>query len=168
MKVLVLRTFAHQKVWDERTRCEYEPFQSELITQWDPSYLDNEGQDIAYALGIYTYDYFHRKRYYGKLPPAFTGTSEEQVPSVLSLRVEGDEKIARLGASGALYLKYEFTQKLWREANQSLMFELDNSLLGLKRKEISIHTPYPALSFSLEQEKVDHVFQTLGIKIPFS
>ncbi|MHA1692180.1 MAG: hypothetical protein ACTSU7_11180, partial [Candidatus Heimdallarchaeaceae archaeon] len=96
MKILILRTFAHQMVWDKRSACEYEPFQANLITQWEPNYLRINSEEVEYALGIYTHDYFNRRRFYGKMPPAFMGTEEEQIPSIISLAVKPNQAIAKI------------------------------------------------------------------------
>ena len=163
MKTLILRTFAHQMVWDDRSACEYEPFQANLITQWEPNYLGIKSEEVEYALGIYTHDYFNRRRYYGKMPPTFMGTDEEQIPSIINLGVRPNQTIARAEESGSIFLKYELKKKLWNAPDQSLMHALDSALLQIKRKEISAHTQYPALSFTIDSQIVESTFKRLGI-----
>jgi hypothetical protein len=151
-------------VWDDRSICQYEPFQAKLITEWDTEYLSFKGHQIEYALGIYTDDYFHRRRFYGKSSPAFTGTDEEQIPSLIRLDVDPIYPIGHRSDGGSIFIKYTFEKKLWEKPNKSLMFELDSLLLQLKQKESRVHTKYPALSFTLEVKKVEAIFKSLGIR----
>jgi hypothetical protein len=163
MRVLILRTFAHEKVWDDRSWCEYEPFQAGLITAWDNKYLGLKGKQIEYTIGVYTWDYFYRTKKYGMKPHAFMGTNEEQIPSIVKLCAEPDELFSTCTNRQSIVIKYEFERKLWKKPNKELMFKLDKSLLGLKQKELGVHTEYPALSFTLEVGKVDTILDSLGI-----
>ena len=46
MRVLILRTFMHQRVWEaERELCTFESTQwEELIKKWEPGYLSQIGR----------------------------------------------------------------------------------------------------------------------------
>jgi len=137
MRVLILRTFAHSKVWDDRNSCEYEAFQRQLIEQWDPGYQEFNRDNFVYGIGLYIHKYFTHKQLYGGKESAFKGTDEEQIPSVLRLRGDESGSIVMERGLGSFWIEYELDRKLWKKPDRALMTKLDDALIRCKRQEIT-------------------------------
>jgi len=65
MRILIMRTIAHNKIWEgsERT-CHYENQNYEYIKIWEPNIINHNLDQIKYGIGIYTIYYFN----YGSSP----------------------------------------------------------------------------------------------------
>jgi hypothetical protein len=59
MPILILRTFAHNRIWEiGETMCHYEELAYEIITAWEPNIANYTLDEIEYGIGIYTRQYF--------------------------------------------------------------------------------------------------------------
>jgi hypothetical protein len=171
-RVLILRTFAHTRVWDDRDVCSYEGDQASQIHEWEPNYRDVKRNDIHFALGIYTEKYFTYVPRYGNKGPVYLGTDEEQIPSIIQLKSGEDQPTLVREDWSLVAFRYKVEQKLWSEPNTILMSKLDNLLVqqkvrDIKQAGIKVNTidPYKPLSFTLSHEKVLGIMNELGIDL---
>ena len=173
MRVLILRTFMHQRVWEaERELCTFESTQwEELIKKWEPGYLSLSIEDISLALGIYTRKYFEPFPTRHRDEPVFSGSQEEQNISILKLTGSGGSKLLARKSRGFVVVNYDFAEKLFKQPDQELMIRIDESLLNAKMCEMSKtfdsipNTEYPPLSFTLDwstvKDVIDNEFMNL-------
>ena len=169
-RVLILRTFAHTKVWDDRDVCSYEGDQAAKIHDWEPTFREVERTDIDFALGVYTEKYFTYIPRYGNTGPVYAGTEEEEIPSIIQITSGDDQPTLVRDGWSIVAFKYKVVQKLWSRSNRALMNRLDNLLIEqmvrqVKQAGIDVNTndPYRPLSFTLDRKKVLEIMKELGI-----
>lgn len=165
MRILILRTFMHQRVWEsDRELCTFEATQwDELIKKWEPGYLNLSIEDVPLALGIYTSKYFvpFPTRY--RAEPVDSGTLEEKNISVLQLTGSKGSKLLARESQGLLVVDYDYVEKLFKYPDEKLMIRVDESLLSAKQVELTETlgaiptTEYPPLSFTLDWSIVKKV-----------
>jgi len=173
MKVLILRTFAHTRIWEsDKIQCTFEITQLEnMIYSWEPDYSNFLIDNFRFALGIYTDKYFSFN-----IPPLYTpayqNTNEEQIISLLKLRpYGGTSKFTNVLDRGTIQVFYNFMFKLWNDPSKVLMSQIDNSLIQEKKLELkSIYgdvpnTKFDPLSFSLEENSVLKILENNNIVI---
>jgi hypothetical protein len=171
VRVLILRTFAHTRVWDDRDYCTYEFAQANKIYQWEPNYGKLKSNQIEFAIGIYMPQYFTYSGTYGKPRPVFAGTVEEQIPSLIQLSGRSKKPFVRKDeGDDAILIKYEVVKKFWSEPDRNKMRELNLLLLQKKIQEVrkagielNTNDRFKPLSFTLEYESVISAFEELGI-----
>jgi hypothetical protein len=171
MRVLILRIFAHTRVWDDRDHCTYEFGQANKIYQWEPNYGKLKSNQIEFAVGIYMPQYFTYSGVYGKPQSVFAGTVEEEIPSLIQLKGRSKMSFVRKDAGdNTILIKYEVVKKLWSEPDRTVMRKLNWLLLQKKIQEvikagIEVNTKeqYKPLSFTLERDHVVSAFKELGI-----
>mgnify|MGYP003967397851 FL=1 len=172
VRVLILRTFAHTRVWDDRDRCEYEFGQAAKINAWEPGYRSITANQIDFAIGIYMPQYFTYSGVYGKPRPVFAGTVEEQIPSLIQLKGRSKKSFVRKDAGdNAILIKFEVVKKLWSEPDRSRMRKLNWLLLQRKVQEVkqagiqvNTNDPFKPLSFTLGYDQVVSAFGEIGIE----
>lgn len=165
MKTLILRTFAHSKIWEgTEDYCYYEGIQKNQILEWEPDFLTFKPSDFELALGIYTEKYFT-----GYFEPwsaikkiANKGTDREKIISSIELtsvncNLFQDVKNSRIE------IGMKFKNKLWVEPNKELMWRLDGEFIKQKTSELDqrkiayTDSPYKPLAFTLEANKVTEI-----------
>lgn len=137
MRVLILRTFAHSRVWEqERNKCEFEDSQlTNMINSWEPDFKSYKVDDISFALGIYTDKYFRFIDIYGNR--SFQNTIEENSISLLETRGNIDNYFSYYDdEKQKMYVKYFFVKKLWKTNDNSLMLKIDGQLIEAKKQEL--------------------------------
>ncbi len=166
MRILILRTIAHNKIWEGiEPMCHYENQAYEIIKTWEPNIINYKLKEIKYGIGIYT------KQYFNYVSPkgikASTDTIQESQPSLLNLKsidnestsfIEDKSKIIRI--SFVLNKKYEGFEK-------EKMFELDDKLVNLKIKELGQkpNTQFFSLCFSLKYQDVVNILNQYKVTI---
>jgi hypothetical protein len=171
-RVLILRTFAHTRVWDDRNQCTYEFGQASKIYQWEPNYGNLKSNQIEFAVGIYMPQYFTYSGTYGKPRPVFAGTVEEQIPSLIQLNGRSNKPFVRKDeGDDAILIKYEVVKKLWSEPDRKVMRKLNWLLLEKKIQEVNkagievdTNERYKPLSFTLKHDHVLSAFKELSIE----
>lgn len=175
MKVLILRTFAHNRVWEnDRKNCEFERGQwVDMIEKWEPNYENYLVNQFSYGLGIYTNQYFtHISRYSSKA--AYSHTPEEENISILRLRPFSDSGHFSTVRDKQLFVYYNFETKLFTNPDRELMKIMDSEFVEEKRRELVEtfgkipHTPYLPLSFTLDFDKVSRILINNGINSDYS
>lgn len=167
MKILIMRTIAHNKIWEggERT-CHYENQNYEYIKIWEPNIVNHNLDQIKYGIGIYTRYYFnYNVLFSGK--KVSTDTIQETQPSLLNLKsIDGNSSSFIEDKSGIIRIAFELNKK-YDEFDKTKMLELDNKLISLKIKELG-HKPntrFDSLCFSLNYQYVENIFIQFGVKI---
>jgi len=173
MKVLILRTFAHPRIWEsDKDHCEYEQTQlNNMILNWEPDYADQDISQFSFALGIYSAKHFTYIKKFGKSP--YQHTDEENNISLLNLsKYSNMPRFSQYkNAEQIMYVYYSFKSKLWPNRNRNLMIELDNKFVEAKKSDLLIKlgsvpvTPYIPLSFVLEENVVNSILKTKGISV---
>jgi len=167
MKILILRTFAHSRVWEkERNHCEFEESQlTYMINAWEPNYSDFKITDFRCALGIYTDKFFYYPS--NRVIPI---TKEEQIISLLKLNSYRNTSNFTNINNDTLQVYYKFKGKLWNDPNIKLMNDIDEDLIIAKKNELEIkfgNVPYTKfkypLSFSLDEDIVIQTLKKNGI-----
>ena len=166
MKILILRTFAHNRVWEnERSSCDFESGQwLGMIDKWEPNYETFATNEFKFALGIYTNQYFTHVSRYSSIA-SYSGTPEEDNISILKLTAISDSDQFSTVRTSQLFVHYNFHSKLFPEPNRELMKTLDREFIAEKQRELLgtfgkvPMTPYLPLSFSLSLNAVTKILQ---------
>jgi hypothetical protein len=173
MKTLILRTIAHNRVWESpNERCYYETSQlNEMILNWQPDYLELKVTDINFALGIYAWQYF--KPSYGKIPSSGT-EGEECISLIKPTGIQGADEFQRISGvednSPFTSLSFNVIGKLWNGGDSSMMAQIDLELIEAKKAELKNDSQptisaynYP-LSFVLETQTVFSILSKYSFK----
>jgi hypothetical protein len=155
MKVLILRTISHNKIWEGTEEyCHYEDQGYGIIKKWEPNIGLHSLNEVNIAIGIYT------KQYYS-YPRAFTNSEVEQHPSLLKLQpIKKGSHNFGIDNNKDLKIYFSFQNKL-NIFSRAEMEHLDNLFVIAKRKEINIDTNftrYPSLCFTLDESVVKDLF----------
>ena len=167
MRTLILRTIAHSRVWEgDRPRCFYDGRSYETINTWEPDLSIYTIEEIQYGIGIYASPYYTYKSYSGVI--ACTGTEEENKPSLLQLNPidHGDNRFSKDNGS-RIDINFSFIGK-YLSFNRETMAALDSRLIESKYEELEQNppdTPFPSLCFTLEQNKVEIIFEQFGVNM---
>ncbi len=166
MRILIMRTIAHNKIWEgiERT-CHYENQNYEYIKVWEPGIINHTLDQIRYGIGIYTRYYFDYVSFAGI--KASTDTIQETQPSLLNLKsIYGNSSSFIEDKSGVIRIAFELNKK-YDEFNKAKMFELDDKIISLKKNESGYkpNTLFDSLCFSLNFQDVENVFRQFGVNI---
>jgi hypothetical protein len=161
MEILVLRTFAHPRIWEgKESTCHYEGTSLEIIRAWEPNLLNHNLAQIRFAIGIYIEQYFTYTDPSGQR--AFTGTLEEQQPSLLELNpmYPGATAIG-IDNGHELRIAFRFIEKFPNFTRQE-MIRFDRSFVNAKKKAIGPNLPhipydYDSLCFTINLKSVEMI-----------
>lgn len=167
MKFFIMRTIAHNKIWEGiETTCHYENQNYDIIKKWEPDIINYKLDQIEFGIGIYTIYYFNYVSFLGV--KAYTGTIQETQPSLLNLKsIDGNSLNFIEDKSGIIKIAFELNKK-YDEFDKAKMFELDHKLTSLKRKELGDKLPstrFDSLCFSLNYQDVENVFKQFGVNL---
>lgn len=164
MRILIMRTFAHRRIWEGyEPWCHYEDDSYNYIKGWEQDISDLTEWEVEYGIGIYNQIYFDRLKRYGKYE-----SKEETQPSLLKLKTRFNREIKIIEDNGSM-MQFIFEKiKKYEEFNKNSMLELDKKLIKLKINEIGERppTPFDSLCFSLDFKEVEKVFlDDYGVKL---
>ena len=167
MRILVLRTIAHNRIWEgNEHRCHYENKAYEIIKAWEPNIVSYTLDEIKYGVGIYTKQYFkYVSPTTGK--KASTDTIQENQPSLLSLRsIDKESKSIIEDKSKIMKIYFELNKK-YENFEKHKMIELDDELLNIKIKELGKkpNTQYLSLCFSLKYQDAINILNQYGVTV---
>jgi hypothetical protein len=167
MKILILRTIAHNRIWEGiQPSCHYEELSYDIIKKWEPNIVEHPLNQISYGIGIYTHKYYS----YGP-PKAYSETPEEHHPSLLKLEPISANSIY-YGEENSnpdnIKIAFSFIKKIF-EVDQMKMISIDNLLIKEKMCELNInriHTRFPSLCFTLDEGSVKNIFNNFSVRLP--
>ena len=167
MRILIMRTIAHNKIWEGiEPTCHYENQNYEIIKKWEPEIINYKLDQIKYGIGIYTIYYFDYVSFWGA--KASTDTFNETQPSLLNLKSIDNNSLSFIeDKSEILKIAFELNKK-FNEFDKVKMFDLDNRLISLKRKELGdklTSTRFSSLCFSLNYQDVENIFTQFGVTL---
>lgn len=166
MRILIMRTIAHNKIWEGlEPMCHYENQNYEIIKTWEPNISDLTLEEIKYGIGIYTRYYFNYVSLTGI--KASTDTIQENQPSLLNLKsIESNSTCFMEDKSKIIRIAFELNKK-FELFDKAKMFELDDKLINLKIKELSQrpNTRFDSLCFSLNYGDVEKLLNQFGVNI---
>jgi hypothetical protein len=150
MRILILRTIAHNKIWEGiEPTCHYENQAYEIIKTWEANIINYKLEEIKYGIGIYT------KQYFNYVSPkgikASTDTIQENQPSLLNLKSINNSASFIEDKSNIIRINFELNKK-YEGFDKEKMFELDEKLVNFKIQELrqKPNTQFPSLCFSLK------------------
>ncbi|MFA5404431.1 MAG: hypothetical protein WC358_05815 [Ignavibacteria bacterium] len=152
MKILILRTISHTKIWEgEQKVCTYDTRAYEIIKQWEPNIEKFKTIDFSFCLGFYSNKYFSYLHPNGR--NAYLGTENENKPSILNtFSLDNTNNFIRDNKK-EINVEIKLIKKI-NSFNRDKMNELENILINIKRKELKLFTGYPSLCFSLDKNLV--------------
>ena len=167
MKILILRTIAHTRIWESsKTTCHYDTLGYNIIKTWEPNYADRNLSDVAYAIGIYGEQYYQPS--YSTGITAYSNRPEEEHPSILILNpiTEGSSHYATDNGK-KINVQFSFVKKLC-QINRQKMHQIDKQLIKKKLEELKQNptfTKFPSLSFTLDEYDVKKVFSDFELNL---
>ena len=141
-RMLILRTFAHHRVWEGQdniiydgiSTCHYKAEDRNAILFWEPNLLEYTLDDFTLAWGIYIEEYFKYKQKTGFR--AFRHTPQEEHPSVLEL-APIEKGLNRFAKDDDKEIKIAFRLKnKLDDINREDMIEFDKKFVALKITEL--------------------------------
>ena len=172
MKTLILRTFAHTKIWEGiEPMCHFEHAQKRQILEWEPDYLKLRKEDIDRAIGIYTEKYFsgYYTAHSGSVIIADSGSDNEKIISELRVVDKINSPLPFLDNQNRICLNMELINKIWSNLNKDLMLRIDEKLINAKMEELKNRgetvrsSPFKPLSFCLDSETVNFILNNTNI-----
>ena len=134
MRTLILRTFAHTKIWEGIEKsCFFESAQKNQILEWEPGYMNFESQDFDRAIGIYTEKYF--SGYYdlktASLKIADARTDYERIISEIEIVFSAYNPFPFFDSNDRLCISIKLLNKLWTKPSKELMLKIDAELINV-------------------------------------
>lgn len=167
MRILIMRTIAHNKIWEGNERsCHYENQNYQFIKIWEPNITKFNLDQIKYGIGIYTRYYFNYISWHSGIKTS-TDTVQETQPSLLNLKsIDGISSSFIEDKSDKIRITFELSKK-YEAFDKTKMFELDDKLIKQKIKELGYKpkTRFASLCFSLNYESAKSIFIQFGINI---
>jgi hypothetical protein len=165
MRILILRTIAHNRIWEGiEPTCHYENQAYEIIKTWEVDIINYKLEEIKYGIGIYT------KQYFNYVSPkgikASTDTIQENQPSLLNLKSINDSASFIEDKLNIIRINFELNKK-YEGFDKEKMFELDEKLVNLKIQELGQkpNTQFPSLCFSLKYQDAVNILNQFEVII---